>query len=77
MLRDLPLCQDVVFEPLEMAQPFSSGARIPPETDLSSAYSLFSVFITEESIALLSVNTNKYARSPPAVLGALKCNLYR
>ena len=66
MLHDLPPYQDVVFKPLEMAQPFSSGVRIPPETDLSSAYSLFSLFITEESIALLSVNTNKYARGKNA-----------
>jgi hypothetical protein len=66
MLRELPPCQDVIFEPLEMTEPFSPGIRIPPEIDPSSAYSLFSLFIPEELIALLSINTNKYAQSKDA-----------
>lgn len=66
MLHELPPYQDVVFEPLEMVEPFSPSIQIPPETNLSSAYSLFSLFIPEELIALLSTNTNKYAQNKDA-----------
>jgi hypothetical protein len=69
MLREIPPYQDVLFEPLQMTDAFSSSIQIPSETDINSAYGLFkffSLFISEESIALLSTNTNKYAKAKDA-----------
>jgi hypothetical protein len=66
MLREIPPYQDVLFEPLQITDAFSSSIQIPSETDINSAYSLFSLFISEESIALLSTNTNKYAKAKDA-----------
>lgn len=67
LLSELPSYQEAVFEPLEMAEPFSPGVQIPPGTDITSAYSLFSLFISEDLIALLSANTNKYAQTKNAL----------
>lgn len=62
MLHQIPSHTDVEFEPLNMAEPFPASAHIPSDTDILSAYGIFSLFISKDSIAQLSVNTNKYAQ---------------
>jgi hypothetical protein len=49
-----------------MPEPFSPRIELPPEADIESPYSLFSLFISEELIALLSLNTNNYAKAKNA-----------
>lgn len=66
MLHEMPSYQDVVFKPLEMAKPFAPTIQLPPGADIESSYSLFSLFISEELIALLLSNTNKYAKAKNA-----------
>jgi hypothetical protein len=48
--------------------PFKKNVQISLGTDNCSAYGPFSLFITctNKSIALLSINTNKYARTKDA-----------
>lgn len=61
MLHEMPHYQDVVFEPLRMTEPFPPTVQLPSGVNIESSYSLFSLFISQELIALLSSNTNKYA----------------
>ena len=66
LLREIPQYQDVAFEPLKMAEPFPSSLDLPLGINIESPYSLFSLFFSEELVALLSSNTNKYAKTKNA-----------
>lgn len=66
LLREMPHYEDVVFEPLKMAEPFPPTVELPPEVNIESPYSLFALFFSDDLIALLSSNTNKYAKAKNA-----------
>lgn len=66
LLREMPHYEDVVFEPLKMAEPFPPTIELPPEVNIESPYSLFALFFSDDLIALLSSNTNKYAKAKNA-----------
>ena len=66
ILREIPHYQDVVFEPLRMAETFSPTIELPPGVNTENPYSLFSLFFSEDLIGLLSSNTNKYAKAKNA-----------
>jgi hypothetical protein len=66
MLHEMPRYQDVAFEPLEVAEPFPPTVQLPSGVDIESSYSLFSLFISQDLIALLSAYTNKYAKAKNA-----------
>ena len=66
MLHEMPHYEDVVFEPLKMAEPFQPTVQLPYGVNIESSYSLFSLFIFQELIAMLSSNTNKYAKAKSA-----------
>jgi hypothetical protein len=66
LLREIPHYEDVVFEPLKMAEPFPPTIELPPEVKIESPYSLFALFFSDDLIALLSSNTNKYAKTKHA-----------
>jgi hypothetical protein len=66
LLREMPHYEDVVFEPLKMAEPFPPTIELPPEVNIESLYSLFALFFSDDLIALLLSNANKYAKAKNA-----------
>jgi hypothetical protein len=66
MLHEIPHFHDVAFDPLELAEPFPPTVQLPSGVDIESLYSLFSLFISQDLISLLSANTNKYAKAKNA-----------
>jgi hypothetical protein len=55
--------QDAMFKPLKMAKPFTPTIQLLSGANIESSYSLFSLFISQELITLLSSNTNKYVKA--------------
>jgi hypothetical protein len=49
-----------------MAEPFPPKIELPPGVNIESLYSLFTLFFSDDLIALLSSNTNKYAKAKNA-----------
>lgn len=66
LLHEMPHYEDVVFEPLKMAEPFPPTIELPSEVNIESSYSLFALFFSDDLIGLLSSNTNKYAKAKNA-----------
>ena len=66
LLHEMPYYEDVVFEPLKMAELFPPTIELPPEVNIESPYSLFALFFSDDLLALLSSNTNKYAKAKNA-----------
>jgi hypothetical protein len=66
MLHEIPHYEDVAFEPLKMAELFPLTVQLLSGVNIESSYDLFSLFISQELIAMLSSNTNKYAKAKSA-----------
>jgi hypothetical protein len=63
LLREMPYYEDIVFEPLKMAELFPPTIELPPEVNIESLCSLFALFFSDDLIVLLLSNTNKYAKA--------------